>query len=84
MTRTILFPAWMIDGAGNRPLAGHAVVLSGGKIEALAPAGDIQIQPGDRQVDLAGATLLPGLINNHVHSVLPGDGTPFPNVQLTI
>lgn len=33
---------------------------------------------GERQVvELPGATLLPGLINSHIHGCFPGDGSPF-------
>jgi imidazolonepropionase-like amidohydrolase len=36
--------------------------------------------PDTPLVDLPGHTLLPGLIDAHVHLVLPGDGTPFETI----
>ena len=75
--RTILRPEWIIDGTGAPPLVRHAVAIAGERVEAVAPVAEIPKRPEDRVLDLAGATLLPGLINNHVHLVLPGDNTPF-------
>lgn len=75
--RTIFRPEWVVDGLGAPPLRDHAVVVARGLIEAVAPGPRVDERDGDRRIDLPGATLLPGLINNHVHLVLPGDNTPF-------
>jgi imidazolonepropionase-like amidohydrolase len=58
-------------------LTGHAVVIKGERIKKVAPVEGISISADDRIYDFPNATLLPGLINNHVHLVLPGDNTPF-------
>ena len=81
MMRTILYPEWIIDGTGSTLATGQVVIVEGETIQAIAQVGEVEPQPGDQRVDLAGATLIPGLINNHVHAVLPGDSTPFPSVQ---
>jgi imidazolonepropionase-like amidohydrolase len=75
--RTILRPTWIVDGTGAGAYRDHAVVLRGELIEAVVPVAQLAELPGDRAVDLTGTTLIPGLINNHVHLVLPGDNTPF-------
>lgn len=75
--RTVLKPEWVIDGTGASPLVDHIVALSGGVVDGLYAGGDFREADGDVVVDLPGMTLLPGLINNHVHLVLPGDNTPF-------
>jgi len=75
--RTILYPEWILDGTGAPPLRGHAVVLDGERIVSVTPANAIEARRDDRPVRLAQMTLLPGLINNHVHLILPGDNTPF-------
>lgn len=52
------------DGA----LAGiHDVVLAEGKIDAVLPVGEGWGVPVERTIDGSGATLLPGLIDAHVH-----------------
>jgi imidazolonepropionase-like amidohydrolase len=75
--RTILRPTHLIDGTGAAALRDHAVVLRNDLIEAVVPAAQLAPQPDDLTVDLTDSTLIPGLINNHVHLVLPGDNTPF-------
>ena len=77
MTRTVLHPQWLIDGTGTSPQQGMSVLLDGDRIEAVVPRADADALVGARVIDLPGMTLLPGLINNHVHLVLPGDNTPF-------
>ena len=79
--RIILYPEWLIDGTGAEALTSQAVVIENGRVEAIAPASTISAGDNDQVVSLPNATLLPGLINNHVHLNLPGDNTPFWNVN---
>lgn len=71
----------LIDGAGHPPVDRPTVAIHRRTIHGVygggrsAPRGDWP--PGTREIDLPGHTLLPGLIDAHVHLVLPGDGTPF-------
>ncbi len=59
----ILRPDRVIDGQGG-VLTGHEVVVRGDRIEAVVQTGG----GGEGIVyDLAGTTLLPGLIDTHVH-----------------
>ncbi|NJN18849.1 MAG: amidohydrolase family protein [Oscillochloris sp.] len=75
--RSLLYPEWLIDGSGNPPLHNQVVVLEGDRITAVEPAATVAARPDDTVSHLPETTLLPGLINNHVHLVLPGDNTPF-------
>jgi imidazolonepropionase-like amidohydrolase len=77
MPRTILNPQWIIDGIGADPFTDHSVVIAGDLIDAVLPTSQLQTTDGDHVIDLPGMTLIPGLINRHVHLVLPGDNTPF-------
>jgi len=69
----------LLDGTGRPALADPTVVTRRGVIHGVYggphPVGDWP--PGTPALDLPGHTLLPGLIDAHVHLVLPGDGTPF-------
>src|SRR5687767_11167472 len=75
--RTVLKPGWIIDGTGAPASEQQVVIVADGLIEAVLPVNEYHAQPGDEIRDLPDATLLPGLINNHVHLVLPGDNTPY-------
>jgi len=62
--------ARVIDGRGN-VVAPGVVVVRGNKIESVGTAA-----PADAQViDLGDSTILPGLIDAHVHTLLQGDIT---------
>jgi imidazolonepropionase-like amidohydrolase len=75
--RLLLQPEWLVDGTGGEARQHEAVVVSDGFIEAVGPARELANLPGVTTIRLERATLLPGLINNHVHLNLPGDNTPM-------
>jgi imidazolonepropionase-like amidohydrolase len=68
-----------VDGTGAPAVRDPTVVLENGRVGKIysGQAPDGGWPPGARTLDLRGHTLLPGLIDAHVHLVLPGDGTPF-------
>jgi imidazolonepropionase-like amidohydrolase len=57
----------VLDGQGGPPLPGRTVVAAGGLIERVGPAGEVAVPAGAAVVDGAGATLLPGFVDAHVH-----------------
>src|SRR5690606_16910388 len=54
---------------------GHAVLVEGGRVARVAPAGQFEGYAG-RRVDTAGMTLMPGLADCHVHLVFTGGADP--------
>lgn len=58
----------VIDGLG-RSEDGLAVRVDSGRITWLGPREKAQTGSGDDVIDLAGRTLMPGLIDTHVHCV---------------
>ena len=72
---TMLFSGGsVIDGDGNR-LNGHAVLVAEERIERVAPLAEFEGFAG-KVVDTTGQTLLPGLVDCHVHLMLGGEGDP--------
>lgn len=63
--------ARMLDVVAGRMVEAPVVIVTDGRITAAGPG--VAIPPGARRIDLAGLTLLPGLIDMHVH--LSGDPT---------
>ena len=68
MSETLIFKnSFLIDGRGGEPVADAAVVVAEKKIqEVLGPGKESRISNA-RVVDLKGKTLMPGLIDAHVH-----------------
>jgi imidazolonepropionase-like amidohydrolase len=76
---TVIRAARLIDGSGDAPLDAPAIVVRGTRIESVLqgePPAAIADE-ADQVLDFPGCTLLPGMIDMHVHLNLPGDGTPF-------
>jgi imidazolonepropionase-like amidohydrolase len=69
----VLSGARIIDGTGAEPVRGRSVVVEGGVITAVV---DDARAPRGNGVDLAGHTLLPGLINCHVHLCFGAEADP--------
>ena len=57
----------LIDGSWQPPRPNTTVVVEGDRISAVA-SGEVEAAAGSRVVDAAGLTILPGLIDIHVHS----------------
>ena len=60
---------------GEKVQDGHAVLEEGGKVKRVAPAGEFAGFAGEK-VDTAGGTLIPGMIDCHVHSLSGAEGNP--------
>ena len=63
----------LIDGLGGHPLQDAVVVVQGSRIIAAGSSGDVDIPDGAEQVEAAGKTLMPGLIDVHFHSIMNND-----------
>ena len=62
-----LIGARVIDGTGAVPIANAAILLSNGRIERIGPSASLKIPAGATRVDVAGKTIIPGLVNAHGH-----------------
>ena len=61
---------------GGEP-ADQTIVVTGDRIAAIAPTAETPAQPGDREIDLRGMTVLPGLIDVHTHLTFGNDFDPY-------
>jgi len=57
----------LIDGLGEKPLEDAVVIIDGNKIAAVGTATKTEIPADAEVIDIAGKTILPGLINSHTH-----------------
>lgn len=70
-----LRPAALFDGISARPLLEPTVLVEDGRIAAVDAAGT-DLSDRATVVDLPGCTLLPGLIDTHVHLAFDASGDP--------
>src|SRR5437867_3694629 len=59
--------ATLIDGAGGAPKADALIIIHNGHIETIARVNEIPIPKGAERINLAGKTIIPGLIDAHAH-----------------
>ena len=71
--RTLLHAGRLIDGRGDAARTAVTVTVEGDRITGVAD-GYTKPAPGDVVIDLKDATLLPGLVDLHVH--LSGEQSP--------
>lgn len=69
--KMVLYNCSLFDGSGSPLRRDQMVVVEDGKIRAIEPRGDLSGYASYQTVDLGGRTLLPGLIDNHVHITVP-------------
>ncbi len=62
----------LIDGFGGPPLANSVILLEGERITAVGAVGSITMPPDAEIISTEGMTVLPGLWDCHVHTMLLG------------
>src|SRR5690606_16937121 len=58
----------VVDGTGAEPLPDHSIVIRDGRIAEVGPTGDISVPADAEVVDLAGHTVIPGIVGTHNHT----------------
>lgn len=67
MPTIVLRNATLIDGTGNDPTTNASVVIEEGNITAVGRSVDVSVPDGARVYELDGRTIMPGLMDAHVH-----------------
>ena len=89
---TLIKAALLIDGNGGPPIERGALLLEGDRIRAVGPEETVAAPEGTRVevLDYGNGTVLPGLVDSHVHLIGIGDGragddlTTLPDEVLTL
>ena len=72
----------VIDGTGAPAVEDQTIVVQGGKIAAVGASATVSVPDGAKKLDLAGHTVIPGLVGMHEHLFYPsGEGIPTYNEQ---
>ncbi|MBI4277540.1 MAG: amidohydrolase family protein, partial [Armatimonadetes bacterium] len=71
--RIAILGGQLIDGTGRDPIPRAGVIIEGERITAAGPLDSLSVPPGAARVDAEGMTLMPGLIDAHVHITQTGE-----------
>ncbi len=69
--------ARLIDGTGAASIADGAVLVDGQRIAEVGSAAAVPCPEGAERLDFGDLTLMPGLVDCHVHINNRGDGNPI-------
>ena len=75
--------ATLLDITNGDMIKNHVVIVKDGRIDAISPARSADIPKGIEIIDLQGHTLLPGLIDMHVHLTSGGGYHGYERLKLT-
>jgi imidazolonepropionase-like amidohydrolase len=64
----------VIDGTGSAPMADQTLVIERGTIRAVGSAATTGVPGGAKVLELAGYTVIPGLVGMHDHMFYPAGG----------
>ncbi|HEX6738194.1 MAG TPA: amidohydrolase family protein [Vicinamibacteria bacterium] len=59
--------ARLIDGTGKPAVEDAVLLVRGGRVVAAGPRAQVPVPAGAERIDLAGKTVMPGLVNAHGH-----------------
>jgi hypothetical protein len=62
----------LFDGTGRPPIRDSVVVIEGERIVAVGERGQVEIPEGTEIIDITGKTVIPGLIDAHLHFLQMG------------
>lgn len=69
----VLRGARVITMKGDEVIARGDVVVKDNRIEAVGEQGKVTVPPGAKVIDVAGKTIMPGIVDAHAHAWAPRD-----------
>ena len=64
---TVYMGARLIDGNGGPAIEEGVIVVEGGHVAAAGPVASTEVPEGATVVDLSGKTVMPAVVNAHIH-----------------
>ena len=72
--RVALVGGTLIDGYGGRPVRNSVILVEGDRIKAVGTVGTLAVPRDAQVISTQGMSVLPGLWDMHVHTMLNGHG----------
>lgn len=83
-TRTLIRAGHVIDVHSGNEGADQTIIVTGDSITAIAPTASTPKQGDDKEIDLRGMTVLPGLIDVHTHLTMDTNFDPYHELSTSI
>ncbi len=81
--RTLLRAGAVLDVRSGKEIPESTVIVQGDKVVGVTPTRTTPAQAGDHEIDLRGLTVLPGLIDVHVHLTGTPNFDPYFELSMT-
>jgi imidazolonepropionase-like amidohydrolase len=82
--RTLIRAGHVLDVRSGSETADQTIIVSGGAIAGIAATSATPKNPQDREIDLRGMTVLPGLIDVHTHLTMETNFDPYHELSTSI
>ena len=79
--QTVFLADRLFDGTGAEPIEQAVLVVEHGRVVRVGRQGEVAEPPGAERVEYPGCTLVPGLIDGHVHLVFSASGQPLADLR---
>ena len=81
--RTLVRAGHVLDVHTGKEAAGMTIVVVAERITAITPTSSTPAGAGDKEIDLGGMTVLPGLIDVHTHLTMATNFDPYFELSMT-
>jgi len=83
-SRILLRAGHVLDVRSGNESADQTIIVTGGAISGIAATNTTPKNPQDREIDLRGMTVLPGLIDVHTHMTMDTNFDPYHELSTSV